>query len=260
MNYSENTAVMINHFFFMFLRISAIFTVSPVFGRRNVPSAAKIGLSLLLTGILITVYPLVEGNENINLIEFFMICLNQLIIGLMMGIVTTCFFATAAVAGQIIDIQIGFSAASAFDPQYSTQISITGNLLNNIVLICFFLANGHHMLIRLIGESFRLIPVGAFSIKPQTAIIFTEIFIKTFIISIQMAMPVIAASLLSEVIMGVLMRLVPQLNFFVVGFPIKIGLGLLVLLTMIPVFVNSCSGLFDNMFNAVERIFEGMVT
>jgi len=260
MNYDENVVVMVTHFFFMFLRITAIFTVSPVFGRKNVPAIAKIGFSILLTAILFGVYPSTEGNIDRNLLEFFMICIKQLMVGLVMGIITTCFFSTVTTAGQIIDIHIGFNSASMFDPQYNTQISLTGSLFNYILLICFFLVDGHLMLIRLIGESFRLIPVEHVVIKPQIAMAFTEIFVKAFVISIQMAMPIIAASLISEVVMGVLMKMVPQLNFFVVGFPIKIGLGLFVLLAMIPVFVNSSNGLFENMINAISNVFEGMVT
>lgn len=257
---NENLALVVNHFFFMFLRISAIFTISPVFGRRNTPAVAKIGLSLLLTSLLITVYPPSQEYIDMNILEFFIICIKQLITGLIVGIITTCFFAAAATAGHIIDAQVGFSAASTFDPQLGSQVSLSGNLLNYTLLICFFLADGHHMLIRLLSESFRLIPVDSVVIKPQAAMAFTEIFIKTFIISIEMAMPVIAASLISEVAMGILMRLVPQLNFFVIGFPIKIGLGLIILFAMIPVFVRSSSGLFDNMISAVGIMFEGMVT
>lgn len=257
---NESMALAVNHFFFMFLRISAIFTVSPVFGRRNVPAVAKIGLSLLLTAILISVYPPPQEDVDMNILEFFMVCIKQLITGLIVGIITTCFFAAAATAGHIIDAQVGFSAASMFDPQLGSNVSISGSLLNYTLLICFFLSDGHHMLIRLLSESFRLIPVYSVVIKPQAAMAFVEIFIKTFIISIEMAMPVIAASLISEVGMGILMRLVPQLNFFVIGFPLKIAIGLIILFAMIPVFVSSCNGLFDNMYNAIGIMFEGMVT
>ncbi|HHX77252.1 MAG TPA: flagellar type III secretion system protein FliR [Firmicutes bacterium] len=254
----ENMALSLGHFFLMFLRVSAIFTISPVFGRRNVPSVAKAGLSLLLTAILITVYPPQE-NPDRSLLEFFVACIKQITVGLVVGITTTCFFAAAATAGHVIDIQVGFSVASTFDPQFGTQVSLSGNILNYALLVCFFLADGHHMLIKILGESFRLIPVDNVNIRPETAMAFAEIFIKTFIISIQMAMPVIAASLISELCMGILMRLVPQINFFVIGFPVKIALGLFILFAMIPAFVRSSSGLFDNMFNAVGSMFEGMV-
>lgn len=260
MNYSENIVEVVNHFFFMFIRIAAIFTISPVFGRKNVPYIVKIGLSLLLTVILFEVYPPTGGNIDRNLLEFFVLCTKQVIVGLIIGLITTCFFAAVTTAGQFIDVQIGFSSATLFDPQFNTQISITGNLLNTVLLICFFLVDGHHMLIRLIAESFRLVPIDNVVIQPQIAMAFAEIFIKTFVISIQIAMPIIVASLISEVVMGVMMRMVPQLNFFVVGFPIKIGIGLLVLFAMIPAFVNSCDGLFDNMINAIGNVFEGMST
>ncbi len=242
----------------MFLRISALFTVSPIFGRRNTPSIAKIGLALFLTYILAGVYSPTVNLADKNLLEFFILCAGQICVGLIMGLVTTFYFSAAVTAGQIIDMQIGFSIASVYDPQYGTPVPLVGNLLNITLLLCFFLADGHHVLLRIIGESFRVIPVGGVVISPHIAAAFTEIFIKTFILAVRVAMPVMAAALVSEVVIGVLMRVVPQLNFFVVGFPVKIGVGLAVLFGMIPVFVNMSASIFDEMAGAVQKIYEGM--
>lgn len=254
-----NIGITAEYFFYMFLRVAALFTISPVFGRRNVPTIAKVGLSLIITYILIGIYPPPAGEMGRSVIEVIEICLKQVCAGLTTGLITTLFFAISITAGQLIDMQIGFSIASIFDPQYNAPIPLVGNLLNIIMLICFFLADGHHTLIRIVAESFRLIPVGDVVFRPQIAAILTEIFIKTFLLSVKVAMPILAASLICELVMGVLMRIVPQINFFVIGFPIKIAIGLLVFFAMIPAFVNALDGIFNEMYGAVEKIFGEMI-
>ncbi|MCK9479806.1 MAG: flagellar type III secretion system protein FliR [Firmicutes bacterium] len=255
---SDDLFVWTAYLFLMFLRISAIFTISPVFGRRNMPNIAKLGLSLLIAYISISAFPPAQSNSFENVVQYAMLCFGELSIGLIIGIITTVFFSAVHTAGQLIDMQIGFSFVQIFEQSFGGQIPIMGSLLQSILLICFFAADGHHALIRLIGGTFETIPVGNAAINPQIAMHFTQIFITTFVLAVKIAMPIIAASLLAEVMLGVLIRTVPQMNFFVIGFPIKIGLGLLVLFAFIPVFVNMSNQIFDGMLNEIKSTFSLM--
>jgi len=178
---------------------------------------------------------------------------------LIIGIITTLFFSAVHTAGQLIDMQIGFSSFQVFEASFNLQVPVTGNFLNIVLLICFFVANGHLVLIRLIADTFKIIPVGGALMRPQIALCFAQIFVTTFTMAIKIAMPIIAASLLTEIILGILIRAVPQMNFFVIGFPIKIGLGMLVLFAFIPVFVNASNYIFEEMIAAIKKTFDVMV-
>ena len=258
-NISDNFVVWVGYFFLMVLRISAIFIVSPVFGRKNLPNIAKIGLSILIAYISISVFPPDNSQNYNNIAQYVLTCIKELSLGLIIGMITTLFFATVHTAGQLIDMEIGFGFSQVFEVQSNSQVPITGSLMQAVLLICFFLADGHLLLIRLISDTFRVIPVGQVVIRPQIVSIFTEIFITTFVMSLKIAMPILAASLLTEVMLGIMMRAIPQMNFFVVGIPIKLIMGLIILLMFISVFVHASNSIFENMMDAIKRIFEGMV-
>lgn len=258
-NISENLVMWVGYFFLIVLRISAIFTVSPVFGRRNIPNIAKIGLSILISYIIIGVYPLSDNLSYNNLVQYVIMCIKEISVGLIMGLITTVFFSTVHTAGQMIDMQIGYSIANMFDSNSSAQVPLIGGFLQVVLMLCFFIADGHILLINLISDTFRLIPVGGAVIRPQVALTFAEIFVMSFGIAIRIAIPVLGASLFTEALLGILMRAVPQMNFFVVGFPIKIGLGLLMLILFVPVFVNLSNSIFETMMDAIKKTFEGLV-
>jgi flagellar biosynthetic protein FliR len=258
-NISENPVVWIGYFVLMTLRILAIFTVSPVFGQKNIPSVAKTALSILLAYVLINIYPPDYNTNYDNMVQFIVVCVKELSLGLIIGIITTVFFSIVNTAGQIIDMQIGFSFSQVFEVHGNSQVPLTGSFLQIIFLICFFMADGHHLLIRLISTTFKAIPTGQALIRPQIVLTFTEIFILSFTLAIRIAMPVLLASLLTEVMLGILMRAVPQMNFFVIGFPIKIIMGLITLIIFIPVFVNGSYSIFEIMTDSMNKIFEGMV-
>jgi flagellar biosynthetic protein FliR len=258
-----NEAVFLNwveQFLLIFLRVAAIFTVSPVFGRKNVPSILKIMFSVLLAYILIGVFPPPEGERVFNLFSYALECIKELIIGLTIGYITTMFFSIAFTAGQIIDIQTGFSMVQVFDPQFNSQMPIMGNLLNMMMMMSFFMVNGHHTLIRILAETFVYLPVGDITFNSAIALILVDIFVLTMTMALQIAMPVVVASFLMEVALGLILRTVPQMNMFVVGIPLKIIIGIGVMILVVPIFMGLTGQIFEDMFNSVQRVFAGMVT
>lgn len=204
-------------------------------------------------------FPPVEHLE-FNLYSYAGACIKELLVGFTMGFVTTMFFSIVMQAGQIIDINIGFSMVQLFDPQLGTQVPLTGNLLNIVMLLSFFMTNGHHMLIRILANSFTIMPPGNFTLNADVAMVVVETFILTFVMGVRIAMPVMAAIFITEVALGIVIRTVPQMNMFVIGIPLKIVLGLVTLVLIIPVFMQSTNHIFVEMFNAIENIFLGMVS
>jgi flagellar biosynthetic protein FliR len=250
------------HFDYMlllFLRTSGIMISSPVFGRKNVPNMAKIGFCAMLSLVFLSaarepaVYPSYD-----SLIRYALVCARELAFGLSMGFVLTAMLDLALTAGGIMAYQIGFSMAGIYDPQTATQASLTGSLLNYMYLLSFFAVNGHLKLIEILNNTIEFIPIGAARVSPAIMSVAAEVASKAFLLAVMVSMPVLASGIMMEVALGIIIRTVPQLNMFVVGIPIKILLGLGVLLLSMTAFYGFSTTIFDNAFSYIGRMFENL--
>lgn len=240
----------------IFIRVSGLFMPSPIFGRKNLPSIIKISFCILLTVLFIGSFPFPEvGIRAATPVEYFFMCLKELLFGLAMGFLLTMFFNIAIMAGQLMDMQIGFGMASVFDIQFNSQVPVTGNIMNLILLILFFSVNGHLKLIEILHTTIERIPIGQVAVSVDLAAVIIEAFCQTFVLAVMLATPLIASGIVLEVAMGVLLRAVPQMNMFVVGIPVKLLVGLLVLLIMIPAFASFSDKIFNEVFLAIGRAF-----
>jgi flagellar biosynthetic protein FliR len=240
----------------LFLRVSGLIWPSPVFGRKTTPAPVKICFIFVLTFIMLLAFPVPQGSVvSRTIVEYTVTCLKELLFGLSMGFVTSLFFNLVYSAGQIIDMQIGFGIVSVYDIQNNTQVPVTGNILNIVLLIVFFCIDGHLKLISILYFTFAKIPVGHVLLSMNFISVLLEAFSLTCVLAVMVAMPILAAGLILEISMGVLIRSVPQMNMFVIGVPIKIVVGLLVLLISLPVFVGFSNTVFAEMFQAIEKVF-----
>jgi flagellar biosynthetic protein FliR len=244
----------------LFLRMTGLFVLSPVLGRNNVPATVKIGLALVLSYIFLAAYPPGAGIDASNLLAYALLCVKELLIGLVLGYLTTLFFDVVVMAGQIMDIQIGFGLAQIFDPGTQTVVSMVGDFLNYGLLLLFFVANDHLALIKILGDSFQSIPVGQVVAR---AGVLKDLCVNAFSSSIAMAvsvaLPVMAAEVILEVVMGIMIRSVPQLNIFVVGISVKILAGLFALALVMPFFGVYGERIFSAMFESIGAFLKGMV-
>ncbi len=243
----------IDCFALMFLRISGLLMSSPIFGRRNLPNTLKIALCLLVTYITFAASPQTPVAYK-GAAGFILICFTELLFGLALGYVTTLFFSIVQTSGQVMDMQMGFGMVNVFDVQTNISVPVTGNLIYVVVIITFLGVNGHIKLIHIIRNTFGHIPVGAVSLNPVVGLVALEVFALAFLLSVNVAMPLIASGLLGEVAMGFIVRAVPQMNVFVVGIPLKIALGFLMLFLIMPVFIHFTDTIFKNMFISLDNM------
>lgn len=248
----------IDFFLLMFVRVTALMISSPIFGRKNIPDTMKIAFCVMVTYVLFTSIGQPKTVEYGGILEFALLVIKELLFGLTLGYVTTLFFSIVQTAGQTMDMQMGFGMVNVFDVQNNINIPVTGSFLSIVMLVTFFAVNGHLMLIKIMASTFTFVPVGGVVLNPAIGMVALDVFALAFVLSVKVAMPMIAAGLLGEVIMGIIVRAIPQMNIFVVGIPMKIMLGLLMLLIIIPVFVHFCDTLFDQMFLSVEKMFLGL--
>ncbi|MDY3712278.1 MAG: flagellar biosynthetic protein FliR, partial [Agathobaculum sp.] len=164
-----------------------------------------------------------------------------------------CFFYVVLQAGQLIDAQMGMNMSETYDPAMGTNSSLTATLMNIMLVLLFFAANGHITLLRILLGSGRVIPYGTVMLGTEAATYALEIFVSCVIMAIKLAMPILAAELLGQLGMGILMKVIPQINVFAINFELKIFLGLLLVLLLLPLIGEYLLGMEKQMLVAVEQ-------
>lgn len=246
----------LDYVFLIFVRVSGLLISSPVFGRKNVPNIAKIGFCAVLTVIIISglpepaVYPVHD-----NLLAYALAVVRELAFGVAMGFVLTAMFNLTMTAGALMDYQIGYNMASIYDFQNNVQTPVTGNLFNIMMLILFLMVDGHLKLIEIIHKTITAIPVGTAMAPPEILWVAAEVMTRSFVLSVMVAMPVLAAGTLIEIALGAVIKTVPQMNMFVVGIPVKIIAGLFVMLLTFSLFANFTRDIFNAAFDLIGAMF-----
>ncbi|MEA4889095.1 MAG: flagellar biosynthetic protein FliR [Clostridiaceae bacterium] len=240
------------------VRTSGMFFLSPVFGHRNIPARFKIGFCIILTLVFYQIYPVPGDYAQPNLFGFVLQIFHELSVGLMFSFLTLLFFSITYMAGQVIDIQMGVSISAAFDPSIGVQTTISAMFLNLAMILYFFVNNGHLRLIQIMGVSFRYLPVGRFTLNKDVVYVAVDSFVLVFSLAVGLMLPIIGASLLCEAALGIIMRAVPNFHAYMVGIPLKIGLGLVVLFAMQPFYIGFCDQAFEKLFTASEQLLTSL--
>ncbi|WP_066683547.1 flagellar biosynthetic protein FliR [Christensenella intestinihominis] len=248
-------------FLLLFLRVSGLIFTSPIFGRNNIPNIVKIGYCaciavLFFMSIDQIAMQMTAFDYGGDILLLILLCIKELLFGMVLSFVLNLFFQLISfTAGQMIDMQMGFGMVNVFDVQSNLSIPMIGNFLNLLMLMVFFSIRGYEYLIRIMALSIEKIPIGGVTFNPQIGWVALELFIQAFLLAAIVAMPIVASGLLGEACFGIMMRMVPQMNAFSIGIPIKIILGFLVLFAVIPVYVTFMPQVFDQMFAGMEQMF-----
>ena len=168
------------------------------------------------------------------------------------------FFNVFFIMGQIIDVQIGFSMVSVLDPQSNVQIPITGNFYQIIATLIFLITNSHHVLIESLIKSYDYIPIGKFTFNPYMVNQMIFIINKIFIIGFKISSPILVAIILTDVLLGILAKTMPQMNVFIVGMPLKIIIGLVLIIATLPIFFMTLQHIFNNMYEEIFNFLKVM--
>ena len=221
-------------FFFILARMSGCVLFNPILGRRGLPGMFKSGLLLLLsvTALTMTGYrPSVPG----TILEMAGIILLEFALGYILGLAMNIFFYIPLLGGETIDTQMGMSMGKTYDPSSQASVSVSAMLLNTLMMLLFFVANGHHTLMRIILVSGRIVPFGQVVLGRDLYWTLVELFIECTVLAIKLCMPILAAELLGQISMGILMKVIPQINVFVINIDLKVIIGLaLELLLLAP--------------------------
>ncbi|MGE8204067.1 flagellar biosynthetic protein FliR [Heyndrickxia sp. NPDC080065] len=243
-------------FLLIFVRVSAFFVTMPLFSYRTIPAIYKIGLAFFLAWLMYYTID-IQGFEING--KYFMLLIKEAMVGLSIGFIAYLLLSAIQIAGGFIDFQMGFAIANVIDPQTGTQSPLMGQYLYSFALLLLLALNGHHIILDGIFYSYQFIPIdkALFSFGDANLIDFViRTFGKMFVIAFQMSIPVVAVIFLVDVGLGIIARTVPQLNIFVVGFPVKIAVSFIVLFIVMGVIFLVCQQLFEYMFYTMRDVMK----
>jgi len=234
-------------FLLLFVRISTLFVFLPFYSHMSVSIQIKAAFAFYLAIVLYPVVPITP--EPTTASAFFAAILSELIMGLFAGLAMNIVFDIVSYAGNMISFVMGFSMASIIDPQTQQQSPLVAQFLLLLATVVMLSFNGHYMLLMWMVEAIRTAPLGDIVMNHSMFDYLMNAMSGLFMFGFSIAFPIIALSLLSDVIFGMLMKTMPQFNLLVVGFPIKIFLSMSV---WIAIF-GSIMILFKNhFFNAID--------
>jgi len=241
-------------FLLVLARVSAIFAATPVLGGRDVPVQLKAGLALILALVLLPVVAAPPQGVPAHLWAYGLWVLGEVGVGLLLGFAALLLFVAAQVAGQIIDFELGFGIVNVIDPEFGHQLPLVGSFKNLLALLVFLGLNGHHVVIRALAGSFRVLPPGQARWAPELTGNVVGLLGQLFVFALQLAAPVMAAIFLVNLALGIVSRTVPQMNVFVVGLPVQAAVGLAVLALVLPFTVALLAGLLEGLGRQLEAV------
>jgi flagellar biosynthesis protein FliR len=225
-------------FLLVLFRISGMLVSAPLFNMRNIPAQAKIGMAFAFALIL---FPLHVANLVVptDLIQFTVLAIQETILGILLGFTANLVFVALQMAGEFVSIQMGLSVASILDPVTQSQSPIVGQFFFYFAALVFLTLNIHHGLIIGVDRSFNWIPLGHFIGEGQlTGGLMAERFIKLtsdlFVMALMVGVPLMGVLLATEIALSFVAKVMPQMNIFMVGMPLKVTIGLLVILMGLP--------------------------
>lgn len=227
-----------------FVRILAFFSTAPLWGHSSVPRQAKIGLAFL---IALVIAPVLPPMPDVPIMSWagLGLMVEQMLIGIAMGLVMHVVFAVVQAAGEFIGLQMGLAFATFFDAGSGTNTMILSRVLYMIALLLFLALGGHLMLLEALVSSFQGLPVGIGAFNPAAFDMLVRYGGTIFVAGMSLALPLVASLLIINLAMGILNRSAPQLTVFNIGFPMTLLIGialLMVLMTDISGFLQRLYG------------------
>ena len=245
----------ISAYILVFCRMGGMIFFNPLLSRKNIPSQVK---TTLVLGITLLITPALSKEVPADLTDFIFIWMmvKELLVGFVFGTVFQFFYYMLFAAGDIIDMGFGLSMAKAFDPGVNIQMSMSGNIFQILFIVYFFITNSHLVFIRLMTSSYQLVGIGAATFGADMAEFMLTLFSSVFLLSMQLAFPFIAAAFILEISMGILMKLIPQINVFSIHFQFKVMLGLLLLFLFAEPVSTFIRHYIDIMFQSMNQLLK----
>lgn len=241
-------------FLLILTRVSMVLILFPILGSPVIPTIGKIGLALVLSMLLYNTVKIEIHSFPTTTVALVILIVSEMILGLILGLTVRLFFAGIQYAGQLIGFQMGFMMANVVDPLSGTSVSILEQVGYWAALLIFIMLNGHLIFILAMRDSFELVNIGWIYLPNSLYKLMMKLSADIFVIAIKIGSPAIAALLFTSVMFAVCAKFVPQMNILIVGFPVKITIGLFffgICLHIIEIISRAYAGEFPMLLRAL---------
>lgn len=238
------------------VRVSSMLALVPVFSQTQIPQLLRFAIGLVLAFVIVRTVPAIAPLHGLG--ELTVAILAQFFVGLVFGFVALLLFTGIQFAGEIIDIQMGFAVVNIINPQTSQSVTVIGEFQLALATLLYLAADAHHALISGIAQSFQLVPLPFTATPELVAGDLVHFFTQALFIVFEIAAPVAIALFLVNVMLGLMARVAPQMNVFAVGFPLQIGVGLIMLIVAMPLFGAVFPSLLDQSNHQLSTVLRAM--
>ena len=247
----------LEYFLFIVTRVSAFVFTAPFFNFGSIPRPLKIAFTLLFSTLLYLTLPYSEVVYP-GVIGFTLMVLSEALTGALLGYFTNIVMTILNFTGRLIDMEIGFAMVTMYDPVFKVDTSVSGNLYNYFVIILLLIGNFHHYFLKAFVDAFKVMPIGRAVVNANVVNVIVGFLGNYFLIAMRLMLPIYATMLLVNVVLGVMAKVAPQMNMFVVGIQLKLLGGLVVMvlmMTMLPGVANFLTKEMQDVFlKAVEAL------
>lgn len=228
-------------------RVAGFVAAIPILLANQTPAQVKAGLVVMIALVL---FPVMEPSIppiSFQPGTFILLMISEVLLGSMIGLIARMIFTAVEYGGTVIGYQMGFAAANIFDPQNERQLSLISQFQNVFAILIFLAMDGHHVFLQVAAESYKILPPGVFNISGEAIPYLLKLSSRIFFLGIQFSAPILAVLLLSGLILGILARVFPQLNVFLLSFPLNIGISFTVIALTLPLVTILLRREFDNL-------------
>jgi len=220
---------LIQGFLICLARVAAMFAAIPVFSGGQIPFQLRLGVAVLFAMLT---YPVVKDylpHESFTILGFGLVVAAEVVLGLLVGFLAQLVFMAAEFAGSLIGYQMGFAAANIFDPSTQSQVALISRFQGIFAILLFLSLNIHHLFLEAIVGSFEMLPPGSLTLSGGAIPMIVEVANHSLVLSLRLVAPILALLILSTLTLGVMSRVFPQLNVFMISFPVNIGISFIVM-------------------------------
>ena len=248
----DDVLALLYTFLWPMTRISACLLATPIFSAMSVNTSIRISLALVLTILIYPLHdwPIVDVLSGAGLVML----MEQVVIGVMMGLILQIVFAAVSAAGEFIALSMGLGFAMMVDPNSGVQTPVISQLFVILGTLVFVSIGGHLILIELLLDSFRLWPIGEPQLEMAMVWDVLQWSMLLFSGAAMIALPAMVVLLLTNSAIGVISRAAPSLNVFAVGFPLTLLMGIMVLIVLLPSFMGNAQNLWFQAFQQIRLL------
>ncbi len=241
----------------VFARVSMVMVMAPFFSNTNIPRRLKMTIAFFLSVIIMNTVDYTAVSYS-GAIGYSILLLKEAITGLLIGLGAGFCMYILNFSGNMIDMEIGFAMAMEMDPTTQVQTTISATIFTSVFMLMFIANDMHYYIIKALSDSYKLIPVGGAVLSPYLYQIAVQYITDFFVIGFRIILPVFSCILVINVVLGILAKVAPQMNMFVIGMQLKIFIGLALLYILMSFLPGITDFIFDEMQKMTKLFLQSM--